>query len=246
MCAHPDSDDFTAKPGSDAPVAGRSAGEDGIDPRARTAWRTWLSALATDAEAAMAAALAYESLEDKARDAWLDVIEQDAPSLDVPKVALYAPLLAVEADEVRRARMAAAMDPAELSVPSPEEVRALRGVRQDGAHVCVLLSPVYLDFVEVLVCVYEPEHGFRSTRHEPLRHIEEVASDTGESVEGVTVEETPLRVVIEELAHAILAERRAGREPPAPLGRFVHLFGPDFEEGRDESVEPLSDSGRSP
>ena len=33
-----------------------------LDPRVRTAWRSWLSALATDAEAAMAAALAYESL----------------------------------------------------------------------------------------------------------------------------------------------------------------------------------------
>src|SRR6185312_13593079 len=32
-----------------------------------SAWRTWLSALATDAEAAMAAALAYESLAPEAR-----------------------------------------------------------------------------------------------------------------------------------------------------------------------------------
>ena len=43
----------------------------------------------------MAAALAYESLPDEGRDAWLDALEVDAPGLGVPLVALYAPLLAV-------------------------------------------------------------------------------------------------------------------------------------------------------
>src|SRR5580700_4010514 len=73
----------------------------------RAAWRTWLSALAADAEAAVAAALAYESLPHEARDAWLDALEADAPALDVPAVALYAPLLAVEAAGPRRERIEA-------------------------------------------------------------------------------------------------------------------------------------------
>src|SRR5579872_3215573 len=76
---------------SNMPVAGNAD----LDPRVHSAWRTWLSALAADAEAAMAAALAYESLPTEARDAWLDALEGDAPTLDVPAVALYAPLLAV-------------------------------------------------------------------------------------------------------------------------------------------------------
>src|SRR5580692_1948223 len=77
-----------------------------VSGHAQSAWRTWLSALATDAEAAMAAALAYESLPGDARDAWLDALEADAPMLDVPPVALYAPLLAVESEPgPRRARI---------------------------------------------------------------------------------------------------------------------------------------------
>src|SRR5271170_133596 len=79
------------------------------DDRVRAAWRSWLSALSTDAEAAMAAALAYESLPEEGRDAWLDALEADAPSLGVPAVALYAPLLAVETDDDRRARIEASL-----------------------------------------------------------------------------------------------------------------------------------------
>src|SRR5258708_28641233 len=78
---------------------------DALDPRVRAAWRTWLSALATDAEAAMAAALAYESLPDDGRDAWLDALEADAPTLHVPRIARYAPLLAGGGGAGRRARI---------------------------------------------------------------------------------------------------------------------------------------------
>ena len=35
------------------------------------------------------------------RDAWLDALDSDAPAVGVPKIALYAPLLAVENVEVR-------------------------------------------------------------------------------------------------------------------------------------------------
>jgi len=45
-----------------------------LDPRTHAAWRTWLTALATNAEAATAAALAYQSLNDEGRDAWLDAL----------------------------------------------------------------------------------------------------------------------------------------------------------------------------
>src|SRR5580658_3109558 len=79
--------------------------EEGHDPRLRAAWRTWLSALAVDADAAVAAALAYESLAPEGRDAWLDAIATDLDDMGipVPAIALYAPLLAVEEDESRKA-----------------------------------------------------------------------------------------------------------------------------------------------
>lgn len=232
--------------------------EDDTDPRLRSAWRSWLSALATDAEAAMAAALAYESLPDEGRDAWLDALDDDAPTLRVPKIALYAPLLAVESQLERRARIEASLDESDRGasgesrsvhssdslgtfadpadeelapVSSSRQTRALRGIAPDGKHVCMILSPLYLDFVQVLICRYTPHGGFVAVKHDPLRHAAEVPHGSSSEVDGVAVEDTPLRVVVEELAHAVLADRRARREAPPALTHFAHLFGPHLDDG---------------
>ena len=45
------------------------------------AWHEWLGALATDAEAAIAAAHVYGELGPEARDAWLDALHEDVPKL---------------------------------------------------------------------------------------------------------------------------------------------------------------------
>jgi hypothetical protein len=207
------------------------------DDRVRAAWRSWLSALATDAEAAMAAALAYESLPAEGRDAWLDALDADAPALGVPQVALYAPLIAVECDERRRARMEAAMA---ADLPRGErgsfEPLAMHGVAADGMHACVIVSPLYLDFVQVLHCRYTPAGGFVAVTHEPLRHSGDVS--TFREVDGVPVEPAPLRIVVEELAHAILADRREQRTTPAALASFAHLFAPTLEDGDGEDTGP--------
>src|SRR5215218_8664375 len=89
-----------ARPGGLPPDGGAA-----IEPRILAAWRQWLGALATDAEAAIAAAHVYGELGPEARDAWLDALLEDEAKLEVPKVAIYAPLLAVEADEARRERI---------------------------------------------------------------------------------------------------------------------------------------------
>jgi hypothetical protein len=202
------------------------------DARVRSAWRSWLSALATDAEAAMAAAFAYESLPPEARDAWLDVLDGDAATIAVPPMALYAPLLAVECDGARRARMEAAIaaDP-EVGVVPACGVRALRGVARDGTHACVVVAPLYLDFVQVLSCRYTPTGGFVAVKHDPLRNA--VDLEPVVEVDGVAVEPTPLRVVVEELAHAILADKRGHRHTPSALASFAHLFAPDLEDAED-------------
>jgi hypothetical protein len=197
------------------------------DEHVRSAWRSWLSALAADAEAAMAAAFAYESLPEEGRDAWLDALEADAPALEVPAVALYAPLLAVECDGARRDRICAALAACPVE-PTLENACALRGVGPDGTHACVLVAPLYLEFVQVLTCRYTPGGGFLAVRHDPLRHARDLPPPG--DVEGVAVEPTPLHVVVEELAHAILADRREHRATPAALASFAHLFGPHLDE----------------
>jgi hypothetical protein len=203
-----------------------------FEPRARAAWQSWLSALATDAEAALAAALAYDSLDEDGKEAWLDVLEQDAPALGVPPLALYAPLLSVEADDGRRARMTRAVAPARLEQPHADEICAYRGVADDGTLVGVIVAPVYLDFVEVLTCRYLRDGGVVSADRDPLRHVD--AFTGALQVDGLEVEPTPLAVVVDELAHAILADRRDGRDPPEALGAFAHLFAPAYERWGDD------------
>jgi hypothetical protein len=220
-----------------------SVPSDREDPRLRSAWRTWLSALAVDAEAAVAAALAYEALAGEGRDAWLDALEEDRASLGVPAMALYAPLLAVEPDEARRTRMGAALATEGASPPPRPHVRALLGEAPSGEHVCVLVSPLYLDFVALLVCRYRPDRGFISVRRDPVRHVVDAVGQgvpgtklegslpLACTVDGVAVVESPLSVVVEELAHAIVADRRYGRSAPEGLGSYVHLFAPDIGTG---------------
>ncbi len=204
-----------------------------LEPRFRSAWRTWLCALATDAEAAMAAALTYESLPSEGRDAWLDALDAEAAILQVPAVALYAPLLAAESNGARHARiqLALAANPV-ARTDGPVDARALRGVARDGTHACVLIGPLYLDFVQVLTCRYTPRGGFVTVRHDPFRHAGDLPPLR--DVEGVPVEPTPLRVVVEELAHAVLADRRERRQTPPALASFAHLFGPHLDDSEDD------------
>jgi hypothetical protein len=195
--------------------------------RAVGAWRTWLAALASDAEAALAAAMTYAALSDEARDAWLDALDRDRGAVDVPDVALYAPLLAVEGDERRRERIASAMGT--LS-SDPRTGSALRGITSTGDRVCAVATPLYLDFVELLVCRYDPERGVLSAHHEPFRNAAQVSSSVESALaEAVALSSAPLRDVIEELAHAVVADRREGRTAPEALARFSHLFGPDLD-----------------
>jgi hypothetical protein len=195
------------------------------DRRLVDAWCEWLCALATDAEAAMAAAIAYGELSASSRDQWLDALEQDAMRVQVPKIAVYAPLLAVETDPDRRDRMALAIAADAMDVTPRFPARGLKGKARDGSYVALLVTPLYLDFAQVLACSYRPDHGFFWVRHDPIVRHAQVALE-GDKLEGVLLEGTPLKSLIDDLALAVLAQRRAGREIPEALRAFADLFGP--------------------
>ncbi len=204
-----------------------------LDPRTHAAWRTWLAALAKDASAATAAALAYESLSSEGRDAWLDALDVDAPNVDVPKIALYAPLLGVEQDDARRERIAGHVTGAPRKSTPPSALVATK----NGDRVCLIVSPLYLDFVELLYCRYDQDEGVREARHEWLVHKDEV--ETWSRDLGVKMSAAPLQLVIEELAHAVVADRRAGRDAPDALMVYSDLFAPDLagEAGKSPSSD---------
>lgn len=203
------------------------------DARLVAAWREWLQALATDAEAALAAAIAYRELEVAAREEWLQALEQDAPELSVPRVAVYAPLLAVEADAERRDRIQRAMGPVD-SEALRTPVHALRGIGRDGLRVCVLVAPLYLDFVQVLACGFREDRGFEWVRHDPIVGCARIPKP-GEPLEEAVLEDTPLTPLIDELAHAVLSHERGGRELPEALRMFADLFGPAMADPAPKS-----------
>ncbi len=215
---HPDGDKPSPDEVPTEPTALR-----GLDPRLVSAWQEWLRALATDADAAIAAAHVYRSLDAPARDAFLDAVTEDAPNLAVPAVAIFAPLLAAESDPDRRARIERAITDDTGAHLSAHPIRVLRGVARDGARVLAVVSPLYLRFVDVLFCRYFDDAGFVWVRHDALV-ADEDAPVAGALLDGVALEETPLEPVIEELAHAVLAHRRRGEDLPPALQLFAHLF----------------------
>ena len=201
----------------------------GIEPRILAAWREWLAALATDAEAAIAAAHVYGELGPEARDAWLDALHEDGPNLDVPRVAIYAPLLSVEADPARRERIEIAISDDPHGAILGGGIRALRGIAADGSRLVALVSPLYLRFVRVLWCRFVSDEGFDWVRHDPIL-VEQDDPRDGALVDGVRLEVTPLNPVIEELALAVLAQRRKGIDLPRSLHLFANLFDANVEE----------------
>lgn len=187
------------------------------DGGARGAWRAWLRALADDAEAALAAALTYETLGSDARETWLAALDEDAPFVPAPREALYAPLLLVEDDGPRRARIAASAGGA-LRRGTP---RAFRGQGGDGVRVYLVVVPLWLGFVETLRCGFHDDRGFLFAAHDPLRR--------GDDEGGAELERVELACVVEDLSHAVLATQRASRELPAALRAFAYLFSPEPE-----------------
>lgn len=185
----------------------------------------WLRALAGDADAAIAAALAYEACAPEARDAWLDVVGFDLAANGTPPIAAYAPLLGVEEDPARRARIVEAIRGAGGfgHCASPH---ALGGVRPDGARVWVLVAPLWLEFVEVVAAACD-DGGFRAFAHVPLARACDPVPDMGVSLAPAHVGDA-----VEQFALALLANDRSGRARPPGASALLRFLGPEqVEEG---------------
>ncbi|MEZ4437899.1 MAG: hypothetical protein R3B72_02345 [Polyangiaceae bacterium] len=192
-----------------------------IEPRVAGAWRAWLESLATDAEAATAAAHLYGELPAETRDAWLDALEEDAPRLAVPGVAVYGPLLAMETEPARLDRIRSLAG--RSLMPITEVRRALLGTAPGGVRIAALVFPLYLDFVRLVVCRFVKDCGFDWVRQDPIV-TDDDAPVSGTMLDGVKLYEGSAELVIDELAHAVLAHRRHHREMPLLLQQCADLF----------------------
>lgn len=190
-------------------------------PPAHRAWRVWLQSLATDAEAVTAAAHLYGELPPDARNAWLDALEEDMHALNVPEVAVYGPLLAVERDPIRLERI---RERAGKSLgPVTRVRRALLGTASGGVRLSVLVIPLYLDFQRVLVSRFVKDWGFEWVKQDPFVPDGD-APVAGSTIEGVKLYQSSTEAVVDELAHAVLAHRRRGLEVPEVLKHCADLF----------------------
>jgi hypothetical protein len=203
------------------------------DTRMLSAWRQWLGALATDAEAAHAAAMAYKQLDGDAREVWLDALSADAGEVEVPKIAVYAPLLAVEADPARRRRIQLALGNLDTGAPAAS-IRALSGTIGEQ-RVTAIIMPLYLDFVQVFACGYLPGQRFVWVRHDPIV-LRQQAPSPGSQLERAVMERKPLKALIDELAVTVLAHRRSGLELPSALEILSELFAPLMDDEVSESA----------
>jgi len=98
--------------------------------------------------------------------------------------------------------------------PGGERVVALIWASEDGGH--------------LFSCRYHPAQGFRWVRREDLA---DGAPSAGERLDGLPLERAPLKPVLEELAHAVVAQRRAGGPLPEELQLLVSLLSPGGEGG---------------
>lgn len=209
-------------------AGGVDASPEAPDPRLYRVWCAFLDRLATDAEAALAVAMAYRELDGIGRDVWISALEQDADRITVPRIAVYAPLLAVEIDSKRRHRLLSALGPEQADARPQSPAFALSGNDDSGRSVAAIVAPLYLDFVQVLACGYRIGEGFEWVRHDPIVERKH-APRAGAPICGVTVEACPLRSAVDDLAITVVAHTRSGRPLPDALTVFADLFGPGGE-----------------
>jgi hypothetical protein len=210
---------------------------EGADPRLVDAWCVFLGRLATDAEAALAAAMAYKELAGAAREDWIAALEHDIDRVSVPPIAVYAPLLAVEVEPRRRERILAALGPVQADATPTTAAFALASRPSEPSRIAVIVAPLYLDFVQVLACAYRPGEGFDWVKHDPIVELRR-APRGGEFVGGVEVEATPLGSVVDDLAITVVAHTRTGGVLPEALTVFADLFGPGGEAPARLTVAP--------
>lgn len=212
-------------PDASQPARGSKPDAHVLGPEARdtAVWREWLGSMSRDPEAALAFAIAYRDMSDSARDHWLGSLEEDASSLALPKIALFGPLLGVEENVDRRARILEQIDDQdETSMPSTVH-QAFAGNTADGTRVVIIVLPLYLDFVQLLSCGIRGGH-FSHVRHDPIA-LSTSAPREREVVDGARLERLPLKSALDEVASAILAHKRDGDELSPALHSLVALLG---------------------
>lgn len=211
--------------GTELVEGGDGAPRAGADKRLVDVWCAFMDRLATDAEAAHAVAMAYRELDGPSRDVWISTLEQDIDQISVPRIAVYAPLLAVETDAKRRARVTQAMGTVPAHVTPRTTAYALCASPSGPYRLTLLVTPLYLDFVQVLACSHKQSGEFEWVKHDPIVDRSR-APRAGDVLYGNRLEAVPLKAAVDDLAHSVVAQTRSGLPVPEALRAFADLFSP--------------------
>ncbi len=194
-----------------------------FEHRSSAVFGQWLRSMTTDAEAALAAAMSYRELSPSGREHWLASLREDLRELDIPNIAVYAPLLAVETDPDRRRRLEelAAEDDDRTEVIASRA--AFASTRRNGERVIVLVVPLYLQFVQVLACAIK-DGCFSWVRHDPI--VSKLGAPVaGDMIQGIRLELAGFSSALDELASTILSHQRKGHELPEAMYVLSDLLG---------------------
>jgi hypothetical protein len=209
---------------ADVPQQGKSDDATlAFDKRSSAVFRQWLSSMATDAEAALAAAMSYREMTPSGRDQWLAFLQGDIQGLDIPKIAIFAPLLSVEQDPERRQLLESLAFDDDQPGTSLTGRCALVGQKSNGERVYVLVCPLYLSFAQVLACGVN-DGCFVWVRHDPIvAHAD--APKRGDLMQDVKLEGAAFVVVLDELAATVLSHQRRGHTLPEAVYMLSDLLG---------------------
>jgi hypothetical protein len=195
-------------------------------------FRAWLASLGSDAASALAAAETYAALDGAGRDAWLDALDEDAGALgrqpelrEAARAAAYAPLLAVEEDAGRRARILSCLSATALA-PRQTRMRAWMTADDKDRVVGVLARPLVFAFVEVLACAFSPLAKIHDVRYLGLCGDREIFQGVGELCAFDALFARDPDDVIDAIAHAIVSHGRTHGELPTELTQCAHFFSP--------------------
>jgi hypothetical protein len=206
---------------SEAPLTDAARAD---DARASAIWCEWIATLAESADAALAAAIAYERLDPTARLEWLEAIEQESHAIAVPLIAAYGPLLAVEEDDARRRLMEAALRRSHSEVRTREDSTCKVFATSGPLRRIVVLAPTYLSFQQVITCRTISGVRFVSVAREPFVHVTGGPRAGDETPDG-RLEAMPLDHAVDILARTIVAHERSGGSVPRELCALADLFG---------------------
>jgi hypothetical protein len=194
-----------------------------LDVRSTAVFRQWLQSMASDAEAALAAAMSYREMSPSGRDQWIRFLQSDIQGLDIPRIAIFAPLLSVEQDPDRRNLLEWLALGDEEQTGSVAVRAAFVASKSGGERVYVLVCPLYLHFVQVLACGVK-DGSFIWVRHDPI--VSQIGAPVaGDLMQGAKLELTSFNQALDELARVVLSHQRAGNVLPEAIYMLGDLLG---------------------